>query len=61
MLLINATVSKNQLYKPKNQINEVPTIIKQDDIFFSKYFCTSFYNFLLKSAIYVRVITMVGF
>ena len=56
MLLINATLSK-----PKNQINEVPTIIKQDDIFFSKYFCTSFYNFLLKSAIYVRVITMVGF
>ena len=36
--------SKNQLYKLKNQINKVPTIIKQDDIeFFSKCFCTSFY------------------
>ena len=34
MLLINTTLSKNQLYKPKNQINEVPTIIKQDDISF---------------------------
>ena len=44
MLFINATLSKNQLYKLKNQINKVPTIIKQDDIeFFSKYFFTSFY------------------
>ena len=43
MLFINATLSKNQMYKLKNQINKVPTISKQDDIeFFSKYFCTSF-------------------
>ena len=41
MLFINAAMSKNQLYKLKNQINKVPTIIKQDDIeFFPKYFCT---------------------
>ena len=41
MLFINASLSKNQLYKLKNQINKVPAIIKQDDIeFFSKYFCT---------------------
>ena len=38
MLFINATLSKNQLYKVKNQIYEVPTFIKQDDKeFFSKY------------------------
>ena len=44
MLFINANLSKNQLYKPKNQINKVPTIIKQDDIeFFSKDFFASFY------------------
>ena len=44
MLFINATLSKNQLYKLKNQINKVSNIIKQDDMeFFSKYFCTSFY------------------
>ena len=44
MLFINATLSKNQMYKLKNQINKVPTISKQDNIeFFSKYFCTSFY------------------
>ena len=44
MLFINAILSKNQLYKFKNQINKVPTTIKQDDIeFFSKYFFTSFY------------------
>ena len=44
MLFINATLSKNQLYKHKNQINKVPTISKQDDIeIFSKYFYTSFY------------------
>ena len=30
-------LSKNQLYELKNQINKVPTIIKQDDMeFFSK-------------------------
>ena len=40
MLFINATLSKNQLYKLKNQINKVHTFIKQDDIeLFSKYFC----------------------
>ena len=40
----NATVSKSQLYKLKNQTNKVSTIIKQDVIdFFSKYFCTPFY------------------
>ena len=44
MLFINATLSKNQLYKLKNQINKVPTIIKEDNTeFFSKYFSTSFY------------------
>ena len=44
MLFINATLSKNQLYKHKNQINKVPTISKQDDIeLFSKYICASFY------------------
>ena len=32
MLFINAALSKNQLYKLKNQINKVPAIIKQDDI-----------------------------
>ena len=43
VLFINATLSKNQLYK-LNQVNKVPTINKQDDIkFFSEYFCTSFY------------------
>ena len=45
MILINATLSKNKLHKPKNQINKVPTISKQGDIeFFSKYFCTPFYS-----------------
>ena len=41
MLFINATLSKNQLYKQKNQINKiVPIISKQDDIeLFSKYIC----------------------
>ena len=44
MLFINATLSKIQLYKHKNQINKVPTISKQDDIeLFSKYICQSFY------------------
>ena len=47
MLFINATLSKNQLYKLKNQINKVPIIIKQNDIeFFSKYFYASFYQCL---------------
>ena len=32
MLFINATLSKNQLYKHKNQVNKVPTTSKQDDI-----------------------------
>ena len=42
MLFINATLSKNQPYKHKNQINKVPTISKQDDIeLFSKYICTT--------------------
>ena len=45
MLFINANLSKNQLYKLKNQINKVPTIIKQDNVeLFSKYFFTSFYS-----------------
>ena len=36
MLFINATLSKNQPYKLKNQINKVPIISKQDSIeFFS--------------------------
>ena len=44
MLFINATLSKNQLYKQKNQIKKVPIISKQDDIeLFSKYIYTSFY------------------
>ena len=44
MLFINATLSKNQLYKLKNQINKVPIIIKEDNMeFFSKYFSSSFY------------------
>ena len=47
MLFINATLSKNQMYKLKNQISKIPTISKQDDIeFFSKYFCKSFYQCL---------------
>ena len=38
MLVINASLSKYQMYKPKDQINKVPTISQQDDIeFFSKY------------------------
>ena len=45
MLFINATLSKNQLYKHKNQINKVPTISKQDDIvLFSKYVSRHFTN-----------------
>ena len=44
MLFINATLSKNQLYNYKNQINKVPTISKQDIIeLFSKYIYTLFY------------------
>ena len=43
MLFINTTLSKNQLYKHKNQINKVPTISKQDDIeLFYKYTCLQF-------------------
>ena len=45
MLFIHAILSEKQLYKLKNQINKVATIIKQDDIeFFSRYFFTSFYR-----------------
>ena len=32
MLFINATLSKNQLYKHEIQINKFPTISKQEDI-----------------------------
>ena len=32
MLFINATMSKNQMYKLKNQVNKAPTISKQDNI-----------------------------
>ena len=32
MLFNNANLSKNKLYKSKNQINKVPITIKQDDI-----------------------------
>ena len=59
MLFINATLSKNQLYKLKNQANKVLTIIKQDDIeFFSKHFCTRHFTDV---CIYFRAIIMVGF
>ena len=63
MLFINAILSKNQLYKYKNQINKVPTISKQDNIeLFCKYICTSFYHMiLLMSVVYLRVIITVGF
>ena len=44
MLFTDAILSKNQLYKDKNQINKVPTISKQENIeLLSKYICTSFY------------------
>ena len=44
MLFINATLSEDQLYKHKNQINKFPAISKQSDTeLFSKYICTSFY------------------
>ena len=45
MLFINATLSKNQLYKHKNQINKVPSISKQENVIelFSKYIFMSFY------------------
>ena len=56
MSFINATLSKNQLYKHKKQINKVPTISKQDDMgLFHKYICTPFYC----PTIYFRVIIMV--
>ena len=61
MLFINATLSKNQLYKHKNQINKVPTISKQDDI--DKVLFQIFLHvILLMSAIlqYFRVIIMIG-
>ena len=60
MLFINATLSKNQLYKLKNQINKVPTIIKQDHIA-RVLFQIFLHVILLMSAIYFRVIIMVGF
>ena len=45
MLFINATLSKNQPYKHKNQINKVPTISKQDyKELFSKYIYTTFFT-----------------
>ena len=54
MLFINAALSKNQMYKLKNQINNIPTISKQDKIeFFSKYLLRHFTNVM--SAIYFRV------
>ena len=57
MLFINATLSKNRMYKLKNQVNNVPTISKQDDIeLFSKYFSRHLTN--VTSAIYFRVIIM---
>ena len=59
MLFINATPSKNHLYKHENQISKVPTISKQDDII-RVLFQISLHVVLLMSAIYFRVI-MVGF
>ena len=56
MLFINATLSKNQLYKHKNQINKVPTMSKQDDI---ELIYTYLHAILLMSTIYFRVIMMV--
>ena len=59
-LFINATLSKNQMYNLKNQINKVPTISKQDEIeFFPKYFSRHFTDVM--SSIYFRVFIMVGF
>ena len=60
MLLINATLSKNQLYKLKNQINKLPTIIKQDHIAIVL-FQIILHVVLLISATYFCVIIMVGF
>ena len=60
MLYINATLSKNQLHKLKNQINKVPTIIKQENI--ARGLLQTFLHvILLMSAIYFRVIIMVRF
>ena len=56
MLFINANLSKYQLYKLKNQVNKVPTIIKQDDIDFFPIL-----RVILLSAIYFSFIIMVGF
>ena len=47
------------MHKRKNQINNVSSISKQDDIVPFQIFLTSFYNVM--SAIYFRVIIMVGF
>ena len=59
-LFINDTLSKNQMYNLKNQINKVPTISKQDEIeLFSKYFSRHFTNVM--SAIYFPVFIMEGF
>ena len=45
MLFINATMSKNQLYKHKNQINKVSTIFKKDGIeLFPNVFARHFTN-----------------
>ena len=56
MSFTNATLSKNQLYKHKNQINKVPTISKQDDI---ELFLQRYLHVILQSTIYFRVIIMV--
>ena len=58
MLFINANLSKNQVYKLKNYTNKVPTIIKQDDI---EFLFQIFLHVILLSAIYFRVIIVVGF
>ena len=59
MLLINATLSKNQLYKHKNQVNKFSTISKQGDIA-RALFQIYLHVILLMSKIYFRVIIMVG-
>ena len=56
MLLINANLSKYQLYKLKNQVKKVPTIIKQDDIDFFPIL-----RVILLFAIYFSFIIMVGY
>ena len=59
MLFINATLSKNELFKLKNQINEVPTIIREDNI--RVLFQLFLHITLLMSAIHFHVIIVVGF